>query len=117
MAKETEPDLAVLEALDHLLEVQEQHTAVLTHLEQRPIADVQGVARRLEEVADAVDRLAEPRPVPSLRWLQWALPGVLLVGLLVGWFSCWLTVRWLPSTLLPPGFSRPVAPAPLKGKF
>ena len=116
MAKDTENDV-VIEALDHLLEVQEQHTAVLTHLEQRPIPDVQSLHRRLDEVADAVDRLAVPAPVPSFWWLRWALLGMLLVGLLVGWFSCWLTVRYLPSTLLPPGFARQGAQAPLKGKF
>ena len=115
MAKDTESDV-VIEALDHLLEVQEQHTAVLTHLEQRPVADVQSLHRRLDEVADAVDRLAAPPPLPSVGWLQWALPGMLLVGLLVGWFSCWLTVRWLPSTMLPPGFARQ-APVPQKGRF
>ena len=115
MTKDTENDV-VIEALDHLLEVQEQHTAVLTHLEQRPIPDVQSLHRRLDEVADAVDRLAVPPPPPSIRWRRVALVGMLLLGLLVGWFSCWLTVRWLPSTLLPPGFARPV-PVPQKGRF
>ena len=114
MPKDTEADV-VIEALDHLLEVQEQHSAILTHLEQRPIADLAGLARRLEEVADAVGRM-QPAPAPSLRWLQWALPGMLLVGLLIGWCSCWLTVRWLPSTMLPPGFARQ-APVPQKGRF
>jgi len=116
VAKDTENDV-VIEALDHLLEVQEQHTAVLTHLEQRPIPDVQSLHRRLDEVADAVDRLAVPPPAPKMQWLRWALAGMLVGGVVVGWFSCWLTVRWLPSTLLPPGFARQVPPAPLKGKF
>ena len=102
MAKDTEADV-VIEALDHLLEVQEEHSKVLTSLQQRPIPDLQGLVRRLEEVADAVDRIP-PAPA-SLSWLQYALPGMLLVGLLVGWFSCWLTVRWLPDTMLPPGFA------------
>ena len=116
MAKDTESEV-VIEALDHLLEVQEHHSAVLTQLEQRPIPDMQGLLRRLEDVADAVERLQVPAaPSPTLWWLQWALPGMLLVGLLVGWFSCWLTARWLPSTLLPPGFSRPVS-VPQKGRF
>ena len=114
MAKDTDVD-AVLEALDHLQAVQEQHGEVLHHLERRPVSTLQGLARRLEEVADAVERLTPPPPpVTQTRW-AW-LPALLLIGLLVGWFSCWLTVRWLPGSLLPPGFSR-VTPPPPKGRF
>jgi hypothetical protein len=114
MAKDTDVD-AVLEGLDHLQAVQEQHGEVLHHLERRPVVDLQGLVRRLEEVADAVERLTPPPPaITQTRWV-W-LPTLLLIGLLVGWFSCWLTVRWLPGSLLPPGFSR-VTPPPPKGRF
>ena len=61
MAKDTDVD-AVLEALDHLQVVQEQHSEVLHHLERRPVVDLQGLVRRLEEVADAVERLTPPPP-------------------------------------------------------
>ena len=61
MAKDTDVD-AVLEGLDHLQAVQEQHSEVLHHLERRPVVDLQGLARRLEEVADAVERLTPPPP-------------------------------------------------------
>ena len=114
MAKDTDVD-AVLEALDHLQVVQEQHSEVLHHLERRPVVDLQGLERRLEEVADAVERLTPPPPPSSHAGWAW-LPALLLMGLLVGWCSCWLTVRWLPGSLLPPGFSRVTTPPP-KGRF
>ena len=40
MAKDTDVD-AVLEALDHLQAVQEQHGEVLHHLERRPVVDLE----------------------------------------------------------------------------
>ncbi|HEY5864771.1 MAG TPA: hypothetical protein VI542_04340 [Candidatus Tectomicrobia bacterium] len=112
MPKATEAD-AVIEALDHLLEVQEQHGEVLTHLERRPTPDMDGLARRLEEVADAVERL-KPAEVPKPAW--WRLPAVVGGMLLLGWLLCWGTIRWMPSDMLPPGFSR-VAPPTQKGRF
>jgi hypothetical protein len=112
MAKDTDVN-AVTEALDHLLEVQEQHTEILTHLEQREVPDLAGLTRRLEEVADAVERLNVPEPPQRV---SWRLPGVLLLAAVLGWGICWLTARWLPSALLPPGFSRVTPAVPQKGR-
>lgn len=114
MPKDTDAS-AITEALDHLMSVQEQHGEVLIHLERRNVPDIQGLTRRLEEVADAVERLT-PIEVPqqSRPWvLFWGSLGLALV---CGWAICWMTVRWLPGSMLPPGFSR-MTPPVTKGRF
>ena len=62
MAQDTDVS-AVAEALDHLMAVQEQQGSILTRLEQRKVPDLDGLTRRLEEVADAVERQQRPRSV------------------------------------------------------
>ena len=104
---------AMLEAVDHILEVQEQHGEVLIHLERRPIPDIDGLTRRLGEIADAVERLT---PVETLKPAWWAVPAMLTGVFVLGWIICWGTIRWMPSDMLPPGFSR-VVPVPQKGRF
>jgi hypothetical protein len=90
MAKDTDAHVdAMLEALDHLHAVQEQHGEVLLHLERREIPDMQGLTRRLEEVADAVERL---KPIALPHPSRWLLPGAVIVALMCGWFLCWMCV-------------------------
>jgi hypothetical protein len=113
MAKDTDVN-AVTEALDHLMAVQERQGGILTRLEQRRVPDIDGLTRRLEEVADAVERQRRPEvPTPRLAWVH---VGVLLLAIFAGWGLCWATVRYLPNGALPPGFTR-AAPAPQKGRF
>ena len=104
---------AINETLDDLGALLTHHGAILTHLEQLPIPDIQGLARRLEDVADAVERLKTPEPATRPWWLT---PGVVLLAVVVGWGLCWATVRWLPGSMLPPGFSR-IEPLKQKGRL
>jgi len=104
---------AINETLDDLGAVLTHHGDILTHLEQRPVPDIAGLARRLEDVADAVDRLHAPEP--AIRpW--WYTPAAVSLALALGWGLCWATVRWLPGALLPPGFTR-MDPVKQKGRF
>jgi len=104
---------AINEALDDLGAMLTHHGEILTHLEQRAVPDIAGVARRLEDVADAVDRLKAPVPV-TRPW--WYTPAAVGMALVLGWGLCWGTVRWVPGGMLPPGFSR-MEPAKQKGRF
>jgi len=104
---------AINEALDDLGALLTHHGEILTHLEQRAVPDMAGLARRVEEVADAVDRMKAPAPVTRPWGYTLAAVGM---ALLLGWGLCWVTARWLPGGMLPPGFSR-VEPLKQKGRF
>ena len=104
---------AITETLDDLGALLTHQGEILAHLEQRAVPDIAGLARRLEEVADTVDRLKAVDPV-SRPW--WYTPAAVGLSLLLGWGLCWMTVRWLPGGMLPPGFSR-MEPAKQKGRF
>lgn len=109
---------AINDALDDLGAMLTHHGEILTQLEQRPVPDITSLARRLEDIADAVDRLVAPPVSPRRGFAPWRTRILVLVAMGVGWVACWSTVRWVPASFLPPGFSR-VAPVPLqqKGRF
>ena len=87
MAKDTDVD-AVLEALDHLQVVQEQHSEVLHHLERRPVVDLAGTrpaprrGGRCGGAADARRRLPSPHAAVGLAAgpaAPWAAGGLVLL--------------------------------------
>ena len=91
----------LLDAANHLEEVQQEQGEILFHLEQRPIADLAGIERELRWMADAIHRIVTPyieRPVRLRPW--WLTPGLLTVAVLVGfvvglaWVSWVQTHRW-----------------------
>lgn len=100
---------AITEALDHLMEVQEQHGAMLTGLEQRPLVDLASLTRRLEDLADVLEPRGPLVSEAEYRGCAWRFVSVLVLGgMLLGYGTCWMTARYLPTGGLPPGFSRPV---------
>lgn len=130
MARDTDANDVSLAALDHLMVIQKEHGAllayhgdILTRLEQRPIPDIAGLARRVDDIADAVDRLKAPEPVQHRWWHRpmsvrrwWHVVCIVLLAMVTGWSLGWFTVRWLPGSMLPPGFSR-VEPVKQKGRY
>jgi uncharacterized protein HemX len=106
-ARATDTDL-VMTALDTIQSVQEEQTLLLVNLEARPVVDVTGIERRLEELADAVERL---RPPPRRRRPWWLTSLLLTLVFLVGFGVGWVQMRWVTHPVAAP----PIA-APKKGK-
>lgn len=99
------------------MDVQAEQGRMLIGLEQRPLVDMAGLARRLEDVADlCVARPVQPDEA-GYYGVDWRLALALVVGgVLLGIVACWGTVRYLPDAWLPPGFRRAVVQA-TPGKF
>jgi hypothetical protein len=92
---------------------QEDQRQVLHTLEARPIVDVTGIERRLEEVADAVERLKVP--VRERRARAWWLTPVFVtlayvVGILSTYGVLWLVQRQRLAQVKQPGIATPVTP-------
>lgn len=103
----------VMVGLDTIQTVQESHGLILAHLEGRPIVELAGMERRLEELADRVTEL-RPRPPRSRAW--WLTPLLLTLAVLVGYGLALMALRGAAMREAPAlTQSAPVAPAK-KGK-
>lgn len=103
-------------ALEMLHEEIMQQKELLIGLEARPILDMDGLTRRLEELTDAVERATRPPPpVPQRPW--WLTPGLMMLAVLVGVLLGWELLRWRPvQVLLFPPQAPHAAPQTQKGK-
>jgi hypothetical protein len=102
--------VVVVEALGAEQEEQQQ---VLHSLEARPIVDVTGIERRLEEVADAVERLKTPgREHRARAW--WLTPVFVTLAYVVGVLSTygvlWVVQQQRLTHGKQPGIVAPVTP-------
>jgi uncharacterized protein HemX len=93
-AKAVDSEVLTL-ALDDIQEQLERHTTMLTHLEARPIVELTGLTRRIDDLADTVDRLRGTLMRRSRPW--WVTPGVVTLSLVVGLGSGSAGVLWLQS--------------------
>jgi hypothetical protein len=92
---------------------QEEQRQVLHALEARPIVDVSGIERRLEEVADAVERLQAPQRKRRARaW--WVTPLFVTLAYVVGVLSTygvlWVVQQQRLAHGKHPGIVAPVTP-------
>lgn len=94
----------IRECLEHLMDGQTHQEAILVALERRPVVDLQGIERRLDDLQDLVVQQRPEEDAPA--W--WWAPLTLGLALLVGYVVCWSTVQYLPGSLLPPGFQRTI---------
>lgn len=93
-ARPSDTDL-LLTAVDTMQQVQEEHGTILTNLESRPIPDLTGVERRLEEFADAIYALPQAIPKPHRRpW--WLTACLVTLAFLLGNVTCWGIMRTVP---------------------
>jgi hypothetical protein len=108
-------------ALDAIQEEQQEQTTILQHLEQRKIVELDGVERRLDELADALGQITMRRMprLMSRRW--WIVPlwiGIALLALPSGMVLGWMTDHSvLRSRVMAMLFPHPlVQTLPVKGK-
>jgi hypothetical protein len=98
--------------VDELGHVQEEHAQTLHALEARPIVDVTGIERRLEEVADAVERLKTPSRERRRAW--WLTPLFVTLAYVVGVLSTygvlWVVQQQRLTHGKQPGMAAPVTP-------
>jgi hypothetical protein len=103
----------VMVGLDTIQRVQEDHGLILAHLEARPVVELAGVERRLDELAD---RVTELRPRPPRQRVWWLTPMLLTLAVLVGYGLALMALRGVAMRDVPAlTQSAPVAPAK-KGK-
>lgn len=86
---------------------------LLTRLEARPIADIEGLARRLEEVGDAVQVLGSTIRQSQVRRPWWWTPALCTVMVLLGAGAMVEALWWHPVQTLvcPPGVQTGISPA------
>ena len=90
---------------------------LLTRLEARPIADIEGLARRLEEVADAVHRVGVDIGRAQVRRPWWWTPALCTVMILLGAGGMMEALWWRPvQTLVCPPIVQTVGPQAVKGR-
>jgi hypothetical protein len=114
---------AVLTAIAALQEEQQLQTGVLQHLEARPVVDLDGVGRRLDELADAVDR-AQQTLATRLRQRRawWRTPAYVTLAFVGGVLLCYGVLVWVShqqraaSHQGVPASPPPVTASPLPGK-
>lgn len=92
---------------------QEEQQQLLHSLEARPIVDVTGIERRLEEVADAVERLKVPvRERRARAW--WVTPLFVTLAYVVGVLSTygvlWVVQRQRLAHVKQPDIATTVTP-------
>ena len=110
--KATTPDGDVLLiALEDIQERLAEHTTALQHLEARPIVELAGLERRIDELADAVARMRPALPPPR-RW--WLTPAWVTLAFVLGVCSTYGALVWTAqrqqAVVQKPPVSAPVAP-------
>jgi len=88
-------------AVDAIQEEQQEHLSILQALEQRKIVELDGVERRLDEVADAMDRVQQ---TVSTRLQQrrawWRTPAYVTLAFVSGMLVCYGMLVWLTQQQL-----------------
>jgi len=111
--------VALADLQDGMAEMRE----MLVHLEARPIPDLAGTERRLDEFADAMDRMYTLLVRPRRPW--WHVPAILTLAILLGFAVGWASVPWVRQIVVPPTVTQPAPPvipstphsaSPRKGK-
>jgi hypothetical protein len=87
----------LLAAVDQMQSTQEEHTTILTTLEARPILDLAGIERRLDELADTITKQTAPAPPPSSQRRWWLVPSLVTLAAVAGAAVMLLVLQWRVS--------------------
>src|SRR5262245_63180642 len=112
----------LIPAVDDLQERQKEQGDILLQLQQRPIPDIEGLGRRIDERADALDRVTAALQAPKPRRTWWRSVLWFTAGLIVGGLLTFEVIAVMQQQSLArhkkqmPAATVPQAASPKKGK-
>lgn len=99
----------VVEGIADLLDQQKEQSEILTQLQARPIVELNGIERRLDEYADALERLKQAQqPARPRRRPWWITAALVSLAYVVGACSLYGVLLWRSRQVI---VTKQVAPA------